>query len=489
MRLFAILVGVSLLSSGGAVAGNFDLVPRGSEAVRTPSKVKPKAQPVREAPEAKEAVPEPAPAGAGDPTPDAGAETAAVKPKTAPPTAPPAASAAKTPASGSAHHEYAPPKSKNCKNTGRFSTWLKDFRAEAAQKGVSKRTISMVLDGMTLNRKIIARDRRQGFFAQSFLSFQGKLATQYRVNSSRKKIKQNKKTFDRVEKQFGVPASVITGFWALESDFGAGMGKDPILQALATLGYDCRRSEMFRAELMAALQIIDRGDMRPSEMIGSWAGEIGQTQFLPSRYLEYAIDYDGDGRINLFTNDTDVIGSTGNYMQQLGWQRGQPWIEEVVVSSNVPWQEADVTIKHPRKKWAEWGVQRRDGSPLPGDDMPASLVLPMGRYGPAFMAYPNFDIYLKWNQSLNYATTAAYLATRIDGAPLMRQGRSGIEVLSPDQTKELQRLLTKRGYDVGEIDGIVGAKTRDAVREMQMKYGLPADSLPTQGLIDRLRRG
>lgn len=388
---------------------------------------------------------------------------------------------------GAKHHEYAPPKSKNCRNTGRFSTWLRDFRKEASAKGISQRTISSVLDGMTLNPKIIRRDRRQGFFAQSFVSFQKKLATNHRVITSRRKIKNNQAIFDRVQRDYGVAPSVITGFWALESDFGAGMGKDPILRSLATLAYDCRRSDMFRTEFLAALEIIDRGDVRPSGMIGSWAGEIGQTQFLPTRYLQYAIDYNNDGRVNLFSSDADVIGSTANYMRDLGWQPNQPWIQEVRVPRKLPWKEAGLEIKHPRSQWTAWGVRRADGSPLPNDTMPASLLLPMGRLGPAFLAYPNFDVYLKWNQSLNYATTAAYLATRIDGAPVMRRPNPNIPILAINEAKELQRRLKGRGFDVGEVDGIIGAKTRAAVKTMQMEFGMPADSYPTPELLRRLR--
>jgi len=388
---------------------------------------------------------------------------------------------------GSKHHEYAPPKSKNCRNTGRFSTWLANFKKEAVAKGISQRTISTVLGGMRLNPKIIARDRRQGFFAQSFVSFQKKLATQHRVVSSRRKIKKNKATFDRAQRDYGVAPAVNPGLWALESDFGAGMGKDPIFRSLATLAYDCRRSDMFRTELLAALEIIDRGDVRPSGMVGSWAGEIGQTQFLPTRYLEYAIDYNNDGRTNLFRSDADVIGSTANYMRDLGWQANQPWIEEVRVPRKLPWEESGLENKHPISKWSAWGVRKANGNPLNARDLQASLLLPMGRLGPAFLAYPNFDIYLKWNQSLNYATTAAYLATRIDGAPLMRRPNPNIPILSPDRARELQRRLKKRGFDVGEIDGIIGAKSRAAIKTMQIKFGMPADAYPTPSLLNRLR--
>lgn len=377
---------------------------------------------------------------------------------------------------------------RTCQNTGSFEPWLASFKKEALADGISRAAIASALDGMTLDPGVISRDRKQGFFAQGFLSFQKRLATGGRVVAGRKKIAANKAAFDRAEREFGVPAEVITGFWALESDFGAGMGKLPVLRSLATLAYDCRRGEMFREELKAALKLIDRGDLEAADMIGSWAGELGQTQFLPTRYVDYAIDYDGDKHANLFRSDADIIGSTANYMKQLGWKAGQPWIEEVAIVGDLPWKEADLAIKHPRSQWSKWGVKRRDGSALEADAMPASLLLPMGRNGPAFLAYENFGIYLQWNQSLTYATTAAYLATRIAGAPEMGSGRSPVVELSGDETKELQTRLAKRGFDVGNIDGLAGAKTRAAVKEMQIKYKLPADSFPSPELLDILRR-
>ncbi|MTD94415.1 lytic murein transglycosylase [Hyphomicrobium sp. xq] len=382
-----------------------------------------------------------------------------------------------------------PPAKENCRNTENFEAWKARFRKEAAARGVSRQSIAIV-DATPLATNIIGRDRKQGaIFVMTFLDFQTKLATPNRVQSSKRKVTEHRATFERAGKEFGVPASVITGFWALESDFGAGMGKLPILPSLVALAYDCRRGEMFTEELIAALQIMDRGDMSPSGMIGSWAGEIGQTQFLPTRYLDYAIDYDGDGRINLFSNDDDVIGSTANYMKNLGWRPNEPWIEEVRVTGDLPWDKADLAIKLPRSQWAQWGIQYPDGSPVPADNLTASLLLPMGRNGPAFLAYPNFDIYTEWNNSLSYATTAAYLATRIDGAGAMSRGRGDTNGLDAAQTKELQQILARRGYDVGKIDGLAGAKTRAAVKDMQIKLGLPADSYATPELLYALRSG
>lgn len=375
-----------------------------------------------------------------------------------------------------------------CENTGSFDRWLAEFRREAAAEGISQGTISAALDGMTLDRSIIARDRRQTFFAQSFLDVVDKLATNNRIQNGKRAMQRHQANFQRAEREFGVPAPVITAFWALESDFGAGMGKLPVLRSLATLAYDCRRGDMFRQELLAALKIIDRGDLRPSQMIGSWAGELGQTQFLPTHYLAHAVDYDGDGRRDLLNSPADVIGSTAAFIASFGWRRGEPWLQEVQVTSDLPWKEADIAIKHPRAQWARWGITQRDGRPLPRDSMPSSLLLPMGRNGPAFLAYPNFDVYLKWNQSLYYSTTAAYLATRLDGAPPLSKGRGPVEPFGMAETKELQQLLRRAGLYDEAIDGILGADTRAAVKAAQIKLGLPADAYPTRELVERLRR-
>ena len=375
----------------------------------------------------------------------------------------------------------------NCRNTGDFGVWLDGFRKEAASQGISRATVAAELDGITLDPGVIARDRKQSFFSQSFLSFSDKLISKNRIETGLARLKQHRELFARVEKDYGVPGPVIAGLWALESDYGASMGKLPVLRALATLAYDCRRSEKFRAELLDTLRIIDRGDLSPEEMIGSWAGELGQTQFLPAHYLKHAVDYDGDGRRNLISSVPDVIASTANFLVHLGWKRGEPWLQEVRVPDSLPWDQADLTVQHPRSKWAAWGVTLPDGRRLPTDSMSASLLLPMGRHGPAFLAYQNFQIYLQWNHSLIYCITVAYLGTRLDGARPVLRGSQPIPELSLDEVKDLQRLLAKRGYEVGEIDGKLGAGTRGSIKAMQMKLGLPADSYPTAELLERLR--
>jgi lytic murein transglycosylase len=389
---------------------------------------------------------------------------------------------------GYAQHTQQPAKSNpNCRNTGSFDTWLAAFRKEALANGISARTVSRVLDNMTMDPGVIARDRKQGFFAQGFIAFSSKLISQGRIQNGRNRMSQYRDVFAKAEQTYGVPPAVITAFWGLESDYGSFLGNLPILRSLTTLAYDCRRGEMFRAELLDALRIVDRGDLTPEEMIGAWAGEIGQTQFLPSHYLKHAVDFDGDGRRNLISSVPDVIGSSAAFLKHLGWKAGEPWLEEVRVPSNLPWDQADLAIQHPRSKWAEWGVTRRNGESLRKDSLPASLLLPMGRFGPAFLGYDNFQVYLKWNQSLNYCITAAYLATRLDGAPAFNKGSRDIPELSGEQIKELQQLLVRRGYEVGEADGKIGAATRASVKAAQLKLGLPADSYPTEDLIERLR--
>ncbi len=369
---------------------------------------------------------------------------------------------------------------------GGFGQWLENFKTEARSAGISPRVISAALNGVSFDQSVINKDRAQSVFSQSFLQFSDRMVAAYRLQKGAQVIKQNRALFDRIEKQYGVPAPIMVAFWGLETDFGANKGNMSTLQSLATLAYDCRRPEKFRVELMDALRIVERGDLSVPQMRGPWAGELGHTQFIPSVYEKYAVDYDGDGRRDLVNSVADAMASSANYLKSIGWRRGEPWLEEVKVSDGVPWDQADLAIQHPRSQWARWGVRYANGKALPGDGLQASLLLPMGRKGPAFLAYPNFRIYLEWNQSLVYATTAAYFATRLAGAPQVSRG-SGAVGFGYAETRELQRLLAARGYDVGEIDGKLGAQTRAAVKDAQKKLGLPADSYPTAELVARLR--
>jgi lytic murein transglycosylase len=375
-----------------------------------------------------------------------------------------------------------------CRTSGTYQTWLTAFEREAAAKGISRSAIAAAAPTLAYDQRIVNIDRGQRVFAQTFLEFSGRMASAYRVQHGATLIKKYAAEFAYIGKQFGVPAPVIVSFWALESDFGANMGNYLALSAIASLAYDCRRSDRFRSQLFDALRLIERGDLRPDDMVGSWAGELGQTQMMPSEYYQYAVDYDGDGRRDLIHSVPDMLASTGNYLHGLGWRRGEPWLTEVRVPANLPWEQADLSIQLPRSKWAAWGVTFADGRPLPTDNIPASLLLPMGRLGPAFLAYQNFQVYLQWNNSLVYSTTAAYLATRIAGTPQMHPG-GPTPALRFAEVKEMQGLLVRAGYDVGNVDGFMGLKTRQAVKAMQVKYGLPADSYPTAELLARMRGG
>ena len=380
------------------------------------------------------------------------------------------------------------PRAAACHNGASFDRFLAELKQQAVAAGVSQRAVAEAAPYLVYDQGIVNRDRGQRVFGQVFTQFAGRMAAPYRMQQGQARIKTYGAAFARAEKEYGVPPAVIAAFWGLESDFGANMGNLPTLRSLVSLAYDCRRSERFVGETIAALKIIDRGDLSPEEMVGSWAGELGQTQFLPTHYFTYAVDY--GGHRNLLSSPEDVIGSTANYIATgLKWRRGEPWLQEVRVTTpvNFPWDQADLTIQLPRSKWAQLGVTYPDGKALPNDDMPASLLLPMGRTGPAFLAYANFAAYTEWNNSLIYSTTAGYLATRIAGAPPMQRPTAPVAQLPLNELRELQQLLVRAGYNVGKIDGVMGQQSRSAVKAMQIKYGLPADSWPTAELLARMR--
>jgi len=377
-----------------------------------------------------------------------------------------------------------------CGNTAQgFDRFLAQVKKEAAKQGVTGQALAM-LDSVQYDPSIIKRDRAQNVFAQSFLQFSSRMASDARITKGRALIAQNKATFDAVYQQYGVPAPVITAFWALETDFGADIGHSPTVQSLVTLAWDCRRPEKFRPQIIPALMLIQKGYLSPAEMQGAWAGEIGQTQFMAYDYLTSGVDFDGDGRVNLRDSIPDVIASTANLLKKGGWIAGQPWIQEVKVIGELPWDQADLAINHTRAEWAKWGVVAASGAPLKADKIPAALLLPMGKDGPAFLAYHNFTTaYLKWNESLVYSTTAAYLATRIAKAGPVSHGRATVHVPSYEQVVALQNTLTSKGYDVGKSDGKIGAGTRAAVKAEQLKIGWPADSYPTPEFIAKLTGG
>ncbi len=327
---------------------------------------------------------------------------------------------------------------------GGFDSWLDAVRQEAETQGVSADTLRVLAD-VRYDQDIVRRDRAQGVFSQTFLEFAGRMVNANRMQVGASRLKKHRQLFDEIEETYGVPGPVIAAFWGLETDYGANTGDFNTLNALASLAYDCRRPEKFRPQLIYALRILERGDLSPEEMIGAWAGEIGQVQFQPEDYFERGVDFDNDGRIDLRNSIPDVLASSANLLKAGGWRAREPWLEEVKVPRDMDWKEADLTIRHPRARWAEWGVRARDGGELEADDMEASLLLPMGRNGPAFLAYPNFSVYLDWNQSLVYATTAAYFATRLAGAPPVSRGNGEVAPQGAKHIMEFQKILTPHG--------------------------------------------
>jgi lytic murein transglycosylase len=364
-----------------------------------------------------------------------------------------------------------------------FDAWKQGVAEEARAAGIGE-TGLRALEGADIDTRVLARDRSQSVFSQTFIEFSGRMISDYRLKHGATNMRKYASVFDRAEQDYGAPASVITAFWALETDFGAVQGDFPTLNALVTLAHDCRRPQLFRPHLVPLLTLIDRGVL-PADVKGAWAGEIGQTQILPADYLNNGVDGDNDGIVDLRNSAPDAIMTTAKKIQSRGWIPGQPWIEEVRIPDDLPWEQTSRTNKLSVAQWNQWGVTRRDGSPLADNGQTAGLALPMGRKGPAFLTYDNFEVYLKWNQSFTYALTAAVLATRLDGAQPY-DPRSPEQGLSMEQMKDLQRKLQALNYDVGNVDGILGTNTREAVRQEQIRLGIPADGWPTMDLLSRL---
>jgi lytic murein transglycosylase len=374
----------------------------------------------------------------------------------------------------------------SCGNSAKgFDGFIKQFRAEAAAAGVGARGLS-ALDGVEYQPAIIKKDRAQSVFSMNFMDFQKRMVSAYRIKEGKAILQRNAKMFDAIQKQYGVPGEVLIAFWAFETDFGKNMGDFETIPSLATLSWDCRRPEKFREQLIGALKLYENGDLELADMRGAWAGEIGHTQFLPKEYFETAVDFDGDGHRNLKKSIPDAMASGAALLVKHGWQANQPWMDEVIVPAELPWEQADIAVQLPRSQWVKWGVKGAHGK-LKADKFPASLLLPMGKDGPAFLVYENFtSAYLKWNESLVYSTTAAYLASRISGAGPLDPGRGQVDPLSYEQISELQKILVSKGYDVGEVDGKLGRATREAVKQEQIKMGWPADSYPTVQFLQKL---
>lgn len=367
---------------------------------------------------------------------------------------------------------------------GSFSGFVDGLRQEAMQRGHSAQSVNAFFNGVSQDQATLQADRRQGIFTRPFVDFSRRLISQNRMDHGRINAERYRSVFDRMEREFGVSRGVLLAFWAFETDFGAFQGDFNTVNSLVTLAHDCRRPELFRPQVFAALDLFESGDLDPRRTTGAWAGEIGMVQMLPEDIRDRGIDGDGDGHVDLQGSAPDALLSGANMLRSLGWRANEPWLVEVTMPSDFDWSQTGLGTTRRVSQWQQMGVQGRNGT-LPDTNLQASVLLPQGRNGPAFMAYPNYSVLFEWNQSFVYVTTAAYFATRLEGAPVYNAGNPD-PGLDQTQMRQLQQRLTEMGYDVGGIDGILGARTRDAVQEVQGQLGLPADAWPTLELLRRL---
>ncbi|GLQ37344.1 lytic transglycosylase [Rhizobium albus] len=367
---------------------------------------------------------------------------------------------------------------------GDFGQFLQGVRAEAVAQGLSPEAADRVLGSARQDQQVLNHDRSQSVFRMNFIEFSQRIISNNRMQQGQAMLQRHASVFARAEQEFGVPGPVIAAFWGLETDFGAVQGDINTVNALATLAHDCRRPALFRPQLIGAIAMAERGDLDPATMTGAWAGEIGQVQMLPADIIQFGVDGDGDGHVNVKTSSADAILTGANFIRSLGWRAGEPWLQEVTIPQNLPWERTGLSGGATVGEWQSLGVSPRNGS-LPNAGMQARLIMPQGRFGPVFLAYPNFDVYLEWNQSFIYTTSAAYFGTRLAGADRYAAGNPPAG-LSAEQMMDLQRRLQARGYNVGDIDGILGAGTRDAVRAEQLRLGMPADAWPTPELLAQL---
>lgn len=364
---------------------------------------------------------------------------------------------------------------------GDFNAFLEGVKAEAVAAGAPADAADAALAGAQIDQKVLSRDRSQGVFKQTFLEFSQRTVSQARLDIGRQKMKQLADVFARAEQEFGVPAGVITAFWAMETDFGAVQGDFNTRNALVTLAHDCRRPELFRPQLLNLITMVQHGDLDPATNTGAWAGEIGQVQMLPKDIVAFGVDGDGDGHVNVKKSSPDAILTAAKFIAHLGFRKGEPWIQEVTVPDNLPWEKTGFDSGMKAGDWFALGVKPRDGNTA-NAGLEGELLLPQGRKGPAFMAYPNFNIYLEWNQSFIYTTSAAYFATRLSGAEPYLKGNPEPGI-SDVEMKALQTKLQSKGYDVGKIDGILGGGTRMAIQKEQQRLGMPADGWPTPAFV------
>jgi len=368
-----------------------------------------------------------------------------------------------------------------------FASCVKQLMLKAKEASISSATIDQTLTNVSHNPRVIELDRQQPEFTTSFADYLNRRVTQDRIKQGRALLKQHRQLLDDASARFGVPARYLVAFWGLETNYGRFLGKMNVPDSLTTLACDPRRSDYFTSELIDALKIIDEGIVAPQKMEGSWAGAMGHVQFMPSAYRRYALDYDGDGKRDLWRSLPDAMGSAAHFLQNLGWEKGARWGREVLLPDNFDYLQAGLTNSQPLAEWKKLGIRQADGSPLPQADIAASLLVPSGHQGPAFMVYDNFNVIMRWNRSEFYALSVGYLADRINGAGALRRAPpENVPRLHRDQVIALQEKLLAAGFDLGEADGIFGPASRRALSQFQQQQNLIADGFPGEEVLKRL---
>ncbi|WP_343714629.1 lytic murein transglycosylase [Inquilinus sp.] len=371
-----------------------------------------------------------------------------------------------------------------------FQQWVAAFRAEAAARGISQATLATAFDTVQFLPKVVDADQSQAEFTKAIWTYLDSAVSPDRIRNGQAMLAQWGSTANAVEQRYGVPKQVITAIWGIESNYGQNFGTTEVIDALATLGYEGRRQDWAKEQLFAALQILQQGDISRDRMLGSWAGAMGNTQFLPTVFLSSAVDADGDGRRDIWGSIPDVMASTANYLAQSGWQRGQPWGVEVTLPRGFDYSVAELSTRQPVAQWAALGVKPVSGRSLPalGD---ASVITPAGARGPAFLVGPNFSVIMKYNNSTSYALAVATLSDRLaGGGPIAGSWPRDEQPLSRSEVMELQSLLAAKGFATGgSPDGLVGPATRGAIRGWQASKGLVPDGFPTTTLLQQVRAG
>lgn len=370
-----------------------------------------------------------------------------------------------------------------------FAAWRTAFAAQALAAGIAPHTVRDVLGQAQWQPRVVELDRAQPEFSRTPWAYLDSAVSAQRVAQGQVKLGEHRPTLEAAAARYGVPATVVTAIWGMESNYGSNFGSFRTVDALATLAYEGRRRAWAQAELLAALRIIDLGDIAPEAMLGSWAGAMGHTQFLPSVFLAHAVDADGDGRRDIWGSIPDVAASTARFLADAGWQSQEPWGAEVRLPPGFDHARAELTVRQSAAQWAAEGLQTMDGRPLP-TLASAAVLEPAGARGPAFLVGQNFRTILRYNNSTSYALAVALLAQRLDGGPgVVADWPRNLQPLSREQTRQLQSALNARGFATGTPDGVLGPATRAGLRQYQQSQGLVADGYPTLELLQGLVGG